>query len=208
MSPTLSDESTSSRKRKGSEADSESSKKLKLEGSIDKNPNESSQTEPFTLLEELKTLEHEFNLTFETTDLDSLDDNLVFSTKTMTSNGNQLASPRYKRGKTLVFCFLPNSTLRFSFRLTRPEYEEAVLDRNSRKSRKPIIQAEYFEKFRHHGCGLEEVEVVADQTVDYYDDIIKIHSFATEIGVGISGNMVQISDILRYTFDNVLKNKN
>lgn len=198
-------ESPLTRKRKAdSENDSEASKKIKSEDE-ECDSKEPPITAPVTLFDELSSLEKEFNLKFETTDLDSLNDSISLSTQTITPNGNQLESPWLKSGKTLVFCFLPNSTLRISFRLSKSEYEQAVLDRKSRIS---IIHAEYFDKFRHYGCGLEEVEVVADQSIEYYDDIFKIHSFATDVGVGIAGNMVQISDIVRYTFDNILKNKN
>ena len=157
---------------------------------------------PLTLLQELQYLEKEFNISFETIELDDIEGEQLH----VRSNEAPIQSPTVKMGKILVFCYLSQLPLRIAFRLSsKAEYEQAILDRNYREK---IVHASFFEKFRSYGIGLEDVEVLSDQDLDNYESIIKITSFSTDLGVGISGNMVQISDILRYTFNDVLKNNN
>ena len=145
----------------------------------------SSPTSPrLTLPMELEQLAKEFKLEYEVIELDTLD-----SPRTRMS-----MSPAQQAtlGKIMILCSLPSLKTRFVFRLSsRAEYERAIM---GRKASTP--KEDGFYEFGTVGCGLEEFEPL--ELVDHQEKVQQLQKFARDLGVGMTGNRVRITDIVQF----------
>ena len=132
-----------------------------------------------TLINELDHLQTMHQFHSESIDLDTLE------------TPNELSI-----GKILVMSSFPSNPLKFVFRISsRTEYENVL---NTRKDLEDS-EKEWKNDFESSGCGLEEVEIIDYGECKKSVDAVK--QFAKEIGVGLTGNRAQISDIVKFALD-------
>jgi hypothetical protein len=129
-----------------------------------------------SLMNELENLEKMYKFTSEGIDLDTLE----------TPNDSSL-------GKILVLASFPSSPFKLVFRIgNRLEYENVLTLRKDLEE----TDKDWKIDFETSGCGLEEVEVI-----DYGEKrslVDSLKTFSKNVGVGLTGNRVQISDIVKF----------